>query len=310
MRRAFVSHSTADDSYVAEMESFLRAAGFHEVFNDVSAIRPDEQFWPVIEKGIADADTLVVVITTASNSSAWVKREVDCARGLSKKIIPVWIEDCPIPPAFADRDVIDFRPRTREERRFDISRFVKYAPAELIGREDETKLLNDAWQKVLRVEKGRPHVLTFVALGGEGKTSLVAKWAAELAAQDWPGCDAAFAWSFYSQGTREQMAASSDLFLKEALTFFGDDAENLDFMPSDTIANFASINQHSPCYEPTSQTKPSAQWSLKPKINFASDRILPALAHVFLRPRGTHEFCSRPMDSAWRWRRRRGTRTN
>ena len=36
---------------------------------------------------------------------------------------------------------------------------------------------------------------------------------------------AAFAWSFYSQGTREQLAASSDLFLKEALTFFGDDAD-------------------------------------------------------------------------------------
>ena len=45
------------------------------------------------------------------------------------------------------------------------------------------------------------------------------------AAQDWPGCDAAFAWSFYSQGTREQVAASSDLFLKEALTFFGDAAD-------------------------------------------------------------------------------------
>lgn len=75
------------------------------------------------------------------------------------------------------------------------------------------------------MEKGRPHVLTFVALGGEGKTSLVVKWVAELAAQDWPGCDTAFAWSFYSQGTREQLAASSDLFLKESLTFFGDDAD-------------------------------------------------------------------------------------
>src|SRR2546430_4941726 len=107
----------------------------------------------------------------------------------------------------------------------DISRIVKYAPAELIGREDELKLLNDAWEKVVRVEKNRPHVLTFVALGGEGKTSLVAKWAAELAHQDWPGCDAAFAWPFYSQGTRGQLAASSDLFLKEALTFFGDDAD-------------------------------------------------------------------------------------
>ena len=60
--------------------------------------------------------------------------------------------------------------------------------------------------------------------GGEGKTSLVAKWAADLAYHNWPGCDAVFAWSFYSQGTRDQAAVSSDLFLAEALTFFGDAA--------------------------------------------------------------------------------------
>ena len=56
MRSAFVSHSTSDDRYVAEMESFLRAAGFDDVFNDVSAIQSDEKFWPKIEKGIANYD--------------------------------------------------------------------------------------------------------------------------------------------------------------------------------------------------------------------------------------------------------------
>jgi hypothetical protein len=254
MRSAFVSHSTSDDRYVAEMESFLRAAGFDDVFNDVSAIRPDEKLWPAIEKGIAKSEALVVVITFASSGSEWVKREVEYACGLSKKIIPVWIEDCPIPPMFADRDVIDFRPRTREERRFEISRIDKYAPAELIGRKDETKLLNAAWEKVLRIEKGRAHVLTFVALGGEGKTSLVAKWAAELAHQDWPGCDVAFAWSFYSQGTREQMVASSDLFLKEALTFFGDDADK-QFATANTPAKCSSQTLHR--LHPECFTKPT-----------------------------------------------------
>jgi hypothetical protein len=106
----------------------------------------------------------------------------------------------------------------------DISGIIKYAPAQLIGREDETKLLDDAWAKAQNNVAERPRILTFVALGGEGKTSLVAKWAADLAHQNWPGCDAAFAWSFYSQGTREQAAASSDVFLKEALGFFGDPA--------------------------------------------------------------------------------------
>ena len=113
----------------------------------------------------------------------------------------------------------DPAPRVRP---VDISRIIKYAPTELIGREAELKLLNDAWSALPDSKSPHPRVLIFVALGGEGKTSLVAKWAAELAAQDWPGCDAVFAWSFYSQGTREQLAASSDLFLTEALTFFGD----------------------------------------------------------------------------------------
>ena len=106
----------------------------------------------------------------------------------------------------------------------DISRIGRYAPTELIGRDNEFKLLNDAWAKVRKAETPRPHVITFVAMGGEGKTSLVAKWAAELASKDWPGCEGAFAWSFYSQGTKEQSVASSDLFLNEALTFFGDSA--------------------------------------------------------------------------------------
>jgi hypothetical protein len=119
---------------------------------------------------------------------------------------------------------LTFDASTPYTRPVDIDRIIKYAPAELIGREAETRILSDAWDQTVCSEKKRPHILTFVALGGEGKTSLVAKWAAELASQDWPGCDAAFAWSFYSQGTREQLAASSDLFLNDALAFFGDAA--------------------------------------------------------------------------------------
>lgn len=98
----------------------------------------------------------------------------------------------------------------------------QYAPAELVGRKRETDLLNEAWRKTYEGALNRPHVLTFVALGGEGKTSLVTKWAAQLAAQRWLGCECVFVWSFYRQGSREQSAASSDLFLSSALTKFGD----------------------------------------------------------------------------------------
>jgi len=104
----------------------------------------------------------------------------------------------------------------------DISRIDRYAPEALIGREAELATIDKAWEQATNQQPQRPHILTFVALGGEGKTSLVAKWAMQQAHNDWPGCEAAFAWSFYSQGTRDQTAASSDTFLKEALRFFGD----------------------------------------------------------------------------------------
>ncbi len=119
---------------------------------------------------------------------------------------------------------LTFDASTSAARPADISRIMKYAPSNLIGREAETAILSAAWDQVVRGETKRPHILTFVALGGEGKTSVVAKWVVDLASQDWPGCEAVLAWSFYSQGTREQLAASSDLFLNEALGFFNDAA--------------------------------------------------------------------------------------
>jgi hypothetical protein len=103
----------------------------------------------------------------------------------------------------------------------DISRIDRYAPAGLIGREAETKLIEDTWAKAVAGEAQRPRVMAFVALGGEGKTALVAKWAVGMAEKGWPGAEAAFGWSFYSQGSSEQQASSSDLFLAEALKFFG-----------------------------------------------------------------------------------------
>lgn len=127
------------------------------------------------------------------------------------------------PLAFADAP--DGKPfATPAEFKVDVSRIDKYTPDELIGRTAEIRLLDEAWGKAQRNEASRSHVLSLVALGGEGKTSLVSKWVAALAHQGWPGCTAVFAWSFYSQGTREQTASSSELFLNEALRFFGDPA--------------------------------------------------------------------------------------
>ncbi|HXU32547.1 MAG TPA: hypothetical protein VN851_18425 [Thermoanaerobaculia bacterium] len=92
---------------------------------------------------------------------------------------------------------------------------------QLFGRETELADLGKAWADP------RTHVLSLVAWGGVGKTSLVAQWAADLAARDYDGADY-FDWSFYSQGTQEAGAASGEPFLAAALRFFGgEEGENL-----------------------------------------------------------------------------------
>jgi hypothetical protein len=113
-------------------------------------------------------------------------------------------------------------PDTPREPLVDFEEFRRYVPAKLIGREDQTDALYSAWAQAQEDEAGRPLVVAITGMGGAGKSSLVAKWAASLGDQGWPGCDAVLAWSFYSQGTREVASVSADRFLKYALAFFHD----------------------------------------------------------------------------------------
>ena len=93
---------------------------------------------------------------------------------------------------------------------------LRHTAAKLIGREDDLKRLDAAW------DNPQANVVVVRAFGGMGKTSLVAAWMAELATQHWRGAVRVFDWSFYSQGTGENRQASSDVFIDNALRWFGD----------------------------------------------------------------------------------------
>jgi tetratricopeptide (TPR) repeat protein len=88
----------------------------------------------------------------------------------------------------------------------------------LFGRDDELAALDQIASDPAK------KVLTIVAFGGVGKTSLVIEWMARQAAKNWQGFESVFDWSFFSQGTREQGGASAEGFVAEALRFFGDEA--------------------------------------------------------------------------------------
>ena len=96
-----------------------------------------------------------------------------------------------VPPAPA-------APRWPEPEKVDIDR-MPVTGAELFGRRAELEILDDAWQSQ------DTDVVSFVAWGGVGKSTLVRRWLERLEGDNYRGARRVFAWSFYSQGTGERV---------------------------------------------------------------------------------------------------------
>ena len=105
-------------------------------------------------------------------------------------------------------------PRWLPPEKVDIRR-LPVTGAELFGRQRELERLDEAW------ESDQTHVVSLVAWGGVGKSTLVNKWLERLAADNYRGARRVYGWSFYSQGSGERVT-SADLFISEALVWFGD----------------------------------------------------------------------------------------
>jgi len=85
----------------------------------------------------------------------------------------------------------------------------------VIGREDELAFLEAAWADPL------VNVVTVVAWGGVGKSTLVNHWLRRLAVERYRSAESVFGWSFYRQGTVGD-TSSADEFVDATLTWFGD----------------------------------------------------------------------------------------
>src|SRR5271165_3872043 len=87
--------------------------------------------------------------------------------------------------------------------------------SDVFGREEDIGFLDDAWANQ------QVNVVTIVAWGGVGKSTLVNHWLRRMAAEHYRSAQLVFGWSFYRQGTSGG-TSSADEFLDAALTWFGD----------------------------------------------------------------------------------------
>jgi serine/threonine protein kinase/predicted ATPase len=87
--------------------------------------------------------------------------------------------------------------------------------SDVFGREEDIAFLDRAWANK------DVNVVTIVAWGGVGKSTLVSHWLRRMAAKHYRSAELVFGWSFYRQGTSGG-TSSADEFLDAALTWFGD----------------------------------------------------------------------------------------
>jgi serine/threonine protein kinase/tetratricopeptide (TPR) repeat protein len=99
-------------------------------------------------------------------------------------------------------------------RRISIAR-LPVTGSDVFGREEDIGFLDDA------CANQHVNVVTIVAWGGVGKSTLVNHWLRRMAAEHYRSAQLIFGWSFYRQGTSGD-TSSADEFIDAALHWFGD----------------------------------------------------------------------------------------
>ena len=163
----------------------------------------------------------------------------------NKKIIPILLEECEIPKRLKILNYANFTDKSKwgdqlnrvikqiiEDLKLNPAKniypildrchidIVRLPPTgfELFDRQKELMFLNEAWKSETT------NIISFVAYGGVGKSTLVNKWIEKMRWENYRGAGKVYAWSFYSQGSNDNVT-SADVFINNALKWFG--GENL-----------------------------------------------------------------------------------
>lgn len=110
MHQVFISYSHKDFDAASRVCTFL-GRNRVSVWQDVENLRPGEVFDERIQRAIATSGFLLVLISERSANSEYVQLEVQYAlefrqRGLPLEVVPVLIEDIPVPTIFDAMHVV------------------------------------------------------------------------------------------------------------------------------------------------------------------------------------------------------------
>jgi len=97
----FISYAHEDRAVVTPLVTLMRCTGVR-VFLDMADIPIGENWKAAIERAIRACDRMIVMWSAAAARSEWVAREIAEAQAQTKSIVPVMIDETPLPEPLAE----------------------------------------------------------------------------------------------------------------------------------------------------------------------------------------------------------------
>jgi hypothetical protein len=108
--RVYISYNHADNDIGLQISQCLKEKG-HQVTFDIDTLTPGMEWRTALSEGLKDSEVFVALITEKSLVSQHVLSEIGSARAFAQSssrmlIIPVILDEIPIPPVIADINAI------------------------------------------------------------------------------------------------------------------------------------------------------------------------------------------------------------
>ena len=97
----FISYSHRDREIVSAAARLLRSGGA-TVFQDIADIKAGTRWKAALFQALDQCERVMVFWSSAAASSEWVEREWRSALEANKKIVPMLLDDTPLPPPLSE----------------------------------------------------------------------------------------------------------------------------------------------------------------------------------------------------------------
>ena len=114
--RVFVSYAYADSERVKQIRDYLEMKGFF-VSEPETTVRIGDDISKAVDNAVQSSDCIILVLSQQSASSEWVKKEIEKAKAMGKRLYPVRIDDVSPPADIATIRFADLRKESDNEMR-------------------------------------------------------------------------------------------------------------------------------------------------------------------------------------------------